>query len=66
MKQVFVVACLSMALAAVAAGCGSSDQSPASDVPFDRAFIDAMVPHHQQAISMARAAKAAGLSTESW
>ena len=31
-------------------------------MPFDRAFIDAMVPHHQQAISMARAAKAAGLS----
>jgi uncharacterized protein (DUF305 family) len=31
-------------------------------VPFDRAFIDAMVPHHQSAIEMAREAKQAGLT----
>lgn len=34
----------------------------AGAVPFDRAFIDAMVPHHQSAIVMARAALTAGLS----
>jgi uncharacterized protein (DUF305 family) len=54
------------------AGCGGDDDSePAAgeqttvawgQVPFDRAFIDAMVPHHQMAIEMAREAKEAGLS----
>lgn len=41
---------------AIAAGCGGDDP------PYDRAFIDAMVPHHLQAIAMAREAKAAGLT----
>jgi uncharacterized protein (DUF305 family) len=56
----------------VAAGCGGGDdngeqaagaeQTTASgQVPFDRAFIDAMVPHHEAAIEMARNAKQAGL-----
>jgi len=55
------------------AGCGGDDNSaePAAgeqptvasgQVPFDRAFIDAMVPHHQAAIEMAREAKQAGLT----
>jgi uncharacterized protein (DUF305 family) len=53
------------------AGCGGDDNERAADeqptvasgeVPFDRAFIDAMVPHHQAAIEMAREAKDAGLS----
>lgn len=35
------------------------EQSAAA--PFDRAFIDAMVPHHEAAIAMARTALAAGL-----
>lgn len=39
---------------------------PMSEMPpatsFDRAFIDAMVPHHEAAIAMAREAKQAGLS----
>jgi uncharacterized protein (DUF305 family) len=45
-------------------GNGAETASPggASAVPFDRAFIDAMVPHHRSAIAMAKAAKAAGLS----
>ena len=54
------------------AGCGGdgdSDRAGAeqptvasADAPFDRAFIDAMVPHHETAIEMAREAKEAGLS----
>ena len=53
------------------AGCGGDDSERSADeqptvasgeVPFDRAFIDAMVPHHQAAIEMAREAKEAGLS----
>lgn len=56
------------AVFAVAGGRGdesSGDETsgPNSDsVPFDRAFIDAMVPHHESAIAMAREAKQAGLS----
>ena len=46
------------------AGCGGNDSadSTASGAEFDRAFIDAMVPHHESAIAMAEAAKDAGLS----
>ena len=52
------------------AGCGGDDSSVdgtsvsanSSSVPFDRAFIDAMVPHHESAIAMAQEAKQAGLS----
>jgi uncharacterized protein (DUF305 family) len=57
-----------LALAAILvalAGCGGGDAG-AEGVPqgeaFDRAFIDAMVPHHESAIEMANAAKEAGLS----
>ena len=52
----------------VTAGCGGANNRAAestttgSTVDFDRAFIDAMVPHHQAAIAMAKAAKKAGLS----
>lgn len=53
----------------LAVGCGDNDAaSPApvqqnlQAVPFDRAFIDGMVPHHEQAIEMAEDAKAEGLS----
>ena len=66
-------AVLLTALALAAAGCGGGGRSAApatgngttastAQVPFDRAFIDAMVPHHQSAIEMARAAKQAGLT----
>jgi uncharacterized protein (DUF305 family) len=57
-----------LAHALVVTGCGGGDDSAVqettspSTVPFDRAFIDAVVPHHQSAIEMAEAAKEAGLS----
>jgi uncharacterized protein (DUF305 family) len=57
---------LAMILMLVAACGGSEDDSRADGTPkgaaFDQAFIDAMVPHHEGAIEMARAAKVAGLS----
>lgn len=58
------------AVAIAAAGCGGGTDSTddaqrvAGDVPFDRAFIDAMVPHHRAAIDMAEAAQARGLSQD--
>lgn len=49
----------------VIAGCGGGSSEngsgTAARADFDRAFIDAMVPHHESAIEMARAAKEAGL-----
>ena len=42
-------------------GGGGADEGVTGE-DFDRAFIDAMVPHHESAIAMARAAKEAGLS----
>ena len=57
--------------AVVTAGCGGESNSAeqqttssfaGSAVPFDRAFIDAMVPHHRSAIEVAKAAKTAGLT----
>lgn len=49
------------------AACGGDDgnsgaEGTPSGAAFDRAFIDSMVPHHESAIEMARAAKEAGLS----
>jgi uncharacterized protein (DUF305 family) len=46
------------------AACGGDEESAArpSGDAFDRAFIDAMVPHHESALEMARTAKRAGLS----
>jgi predicted outer membrane protein len=60
MKKV-VFTTLVVVLALGVAGCGGEDSEEVSNVPFDRAFIDAMVPHHQSAIDMAREAKKAGL-----
>jgi uncharacterized protein (DUF305 family) len=65
------LAVLLAALALVAAGCGGDDDTAqpggeetvaAGQVPFDQAFIDAMVPHHREAIEMAKAAQARGLT----
>jgi uncharacterized protein (DUF305 family) len=56
---------LSAALLLIA-GCGGDvageETGAAGAVPFDQAFIDGMVPHHEGAIEMAEAAKQAGLS----
>lgn len=69
MKKVIVLAALVTAFSV--AGCGGDDGSEADEtegpaastaVPFDRAFIDGMVPHHEGAIEMAKAARLAGLS----
>lgn len=65
-KALPIAALLALALALTAcgsdgAGSGANTTS-AGAVPFDRAFIDAMVPHHRDAIEMANAAKTRGLS----
>lgn len=56
-----------VALLGFLSGCGGGSKSTstttASSVPFDRAFIDAMVSHHRSAIEMAKAAQGAGLSS---
>jgi uncharacterized protein (DUF305 family) len=52
------VALLFAAVAVMAVGCGGDEEgdeaatTPAASasVPFDQAFIDAMVPHHREAI----------------
>jgi uncharacterized protein (DUF305 family) len=44
-----------------ACGGGDSGESGSSDAKFDRAFIDAMIPHHELAIEMATTAQDAGL-----
>jgi len=66
------LAVLLAAVALLAAGCGGDNDAaePADDqqtvasgqVPFDQAFIDAMVPHHREAIEMAKAAQSRGLT----
>lgn len=61
MKKLFLLPLLAATL--TLAGCGGGDESaPTAAVPFDRAFVDAMVPHHRSAIEMANAAKDAGLT----
>jgi uncharacterized protein (DUF305 family) len=66
MKGSRLVALLALSLLALAlAGCGGDGgtvETTASEDAFDRAFIDAMVPHHEAAIEMVEAARAAGLS----
>ena len=68
-KLAFVILAAGALALAGCGGDGDSDRAGAeqstvasADVPFDRAFIDAMVPHHETAIEMAREAKDAGLS----
>jgi uncharacterized protein (DUF305 family) len=61
-----------LVLVLVPLGCGGDDGADTEDqqpvasaqVPFDQAFIDAMVPHHREAIEMAEAAKVRGLTQQ--
>ncbi len=60
-------AIVAIAIIVALAACGGDEGSTAAGstptgADFDRAFIDAMVPHHEGAIEMAVAAKEAGLS----
>ena len=66
------LAMLLVAVALLVTACGGDDdpEAPAAGsgtvasgaVPFDQAFIDAMVPHHREAIEMAKAAQSRGLT----
>lgn len=65
MRNVLVLLLAAVALGA--AGCGGNNNGAetsagATGDAFDRAFIDAMVPHHESAIEIAREAEEAGLS----
>jgi len=52
-----------LALAAAPLANGAVAPAGAAKAPFDRAFIDAMVPHHRSAIQMAVVAKKEGLES---
>jgi len=57
-----VLAALSVVLAGGAGGGKAEQTAGTSAIAFDRAFIDAMVPHHRSGIEIAKTAKTAGLS----
>ena len=56
-----VLGALILAVAGCGGGSNESGSGTTTAADFDRAFIDAMVPHHESAIEMAQAAKEAGL-----
>lgn len=56
-----VLGALILAVAGCGGGSNESGSGTTAAADFDRAFIDAMVPHHESAIEMAQAAKEAGL-----
>jgi uncharacterized protein (DUF305 family) len=58
-RALLVVGLATAALGLAACGGGGSS-APAA--PFDRAFIDGMVPHHRAALEMVEVAQKAGLS----
>jgi uncharacterized protein (DUF305 family) len=66
LRATLAASVLAATLVLAACGGGSESGSGSGSSPegadFDRAFIDAMVPHHESAIAMAREAKDAGLS----
>ncbi len=67
LTPLWIAAGISGLIILVIAACGgggdtsSSSAVTATGADFDRAFIDAMVPHHESAIEMAQIAKEAGL-----
>lgn len=58
----FAASVLAVPTGALARDHASSQTASAQKAPFDRTFIDAMVPHHRSAIAMAKEAKRLGLS----
>ena len=68
LRKLVVIVASAAALLALS-GCGGDDKPQAAETaangaPFDQAFIDAMVPHHREAIAMAKEAQEGGLETE--
>jgi len=67
LTPLWIAAGISGLIILVVAACGgggdasSSSAETGTGADFDRAFIDAMVPHHESAIEMAQIAKDAGL-----
>jgi uncharacterized protein (DUF305 family) len=68
-KFVVLVATMTFLVSACGGGdnggaeqAGGQETVASGQVPFDQAFIDAMVPHHREAIEMAEAAKDRGLT----
>jgi len=72
MNRLAVLVLIGAAVSTAAAGCGgggdvsgtgaSTAPAVSGSVPFDQAFIDAMVPHHREAIEMSVAADVRGLT----
>lgn len=57
-RRLVVTALLAvLALAAGLSACGDGDNEGSAGSQADRAFLEAMVPHHESAISMARIAR---------
>ena len=56
---------LAIAVLALSAGAAQAEINT-TRVPFDRAFIDAMIPHHQSAIAMVKEARVRALEPRLW
>ena len=62
MKKLVVLLAAVVLLAPACGGDDDAEPTTSGEVPFDMAFIDAMVPHHREAIEMAEAARSEGLA----
>jgi uncharacterized protein (DUF305 family) len=64
-----IVSAVLAAVALLSVGCGGDDATPAAEQParvegngVDRAFVAAMIPHHESAVEMAELARQRGRS----